>query len=113
MTRDPRLYLQDIAESIQDIENYTQDMNEEGFHASRLVQDAVVRRLEIIGEAARQLPAATKNQYPSVPWRRIAGLRNRITHEYFGILLERIWEVIQRDLPLLKETIHQMQLDLG
>ena len=111
MKRDPRLYLQDIAQSIEDIESYTVGMTESEFRASRLVQDAVVRRLEIIGEAARQLPAEVRSQYPAIPWRRIVGLRNRLTHEYFGILIERIWHVIERDLPLLKEAMTTMQRD--
>jgi uncharacterized protein with HEPN domain len=111
VTRDPRLYVQDIAQSVEDIESYTVGLTEAEFYASRLIQDAVVRRLEIIGEASRQMPAEIRLRYPNVPWRRLAGLRNRITHEYFGIQLERIWQFIKRDLPVLKETIHRVQRD--
>ena len=113
MKRDVRLYLDDILESIQAIEDYTNGVTEDRFNTSRLLQDAAVRHLEIIGEAARHVPKELTDRYPDIPWRRITGMRNRITHVYFGIILERIWEVIQRDLPTLKANTQKMMEDLS
>lgn len=105
MKRNPRLYLEDILQSIDAIQEYTKNITKRKFSKSILEQDAVVRRLEIIGEAVRQLPQEVKELHPSVPWRKIAGMRNRITHEYFGIILDRVWQVIQKDLNSLKQQI--------
>jgi uncharacterized protein with HEPN domain len=108
MKRKAILYLQDIWESILAIEEYIQNLSEEDFYGSRLIQDAVLRRLEIIGEAAKKIREKFKNRYPQVPWKKIAGMRDIIAHEYFGVKLERVWEVIKRDLPLLKEEIRRI-----
>ena len=109
MSRDPRLYLDDILESIEAVDEYTQDMDEERFFSSRLIQDAVFRRLEVIGEAARQLPQEIKDSHPGVPWADIVGMRNRLTHEYFGVLLDRVWNVVRRDLPVLRAQIEAVR----
>jgi uncharacterized protein with HEPN domain len=113
MSRDALLYLEDILQSITAIEEYTQGITEVEFNATQIVQDAVVRRLEIIGEAAKQLPDEFKDHYPQVPWRRIAGMRNRIIHEYFGVILERVWAVAERDLQPLKLQISQIYQELS
>ena len=113
MKRDARLYLDDILESIQAIEDYTQGVTQQQFNANRLLQDGVVRRLEIIGEAAGHLPKDLTDRYSDIPWRRITAMRNRLSHEYFGVLLERVWEVIERDLPILKVNIRKMIEDLS
>lgn len=112
MKRDQRLYLDDIIQSIQAIEDYIQGVTQEQFNTSQLLQDAVVRRLEIIGEAAGHLPKELTDRYPEIPWRRISGMRNRITHEYFGIVFERVWEVTEKDLPVLKANILKMMQEL-
>lgn len=109
MNRDPRLYLDDIAEAIEAIEEYTSGITYEAFSETRLVQDAVIRRVEIIGEAARRLPQQFKDSFADTPWVDIVGMRNRVTHEYFGVLLDRIWLVVQRDLPILKRQIERMR----
>ncbi len=113
MKRDPGLYLDDILQSIKAIENYTQGVSQEQLDTNQLLQDAVVRRLEIIGEAANHLPKELTDRYPKIPWRRITGMRNMITHKYFGILVERVWEVIDRDLPTLKASIVRMMAELA
>jgi uncharacterized protein with HEPN domain len=77
-------------------------MDHDSFQRDEKTVDAVVRNLEIIGEAARQLPENFTVRYPGVPWRQIAGLRNRIVHDYFGLDLEIIWQVIRHDLPQLR-----------
>ena len=99
------LYLRDIADSISAIEEYTNAIMEEGFYSNRLVQDAVVRRLEIIGEAAKNIDDDFKSKYPEIPWKKIAGMRDIIAHGYFGVKLERIWDTVKQDLPRLKKQI--------
>lgn len=105
MTRDMRPYIQDILESIEAIEEYVQFTTEEQFYRNRQVQDAVLRRLEIIGEAVKNLDEDFKNRYPEIPWKKIAGLRDVLIHEYFGVSLKRIWRVIKIDLQDLQYKI--------
>ncbi len=105
MKRDVRLYLQDILESISAIEEYTLPLTEEKFYGNRQTQDAVIRRLELIGEAAKNIGEETRCKYPDIPWKKIAGMRDVLVHEYFGVNLKRIWEVIKTDLPKLKQKM--------
>ena len=107
--RDMRLYLNDIWESIIAIEEYTQPITEEDFYENRQAQDAIVRRLEIIGEAVKNIDDDFRKNYPEIPWKKIAGLRDIITHEYFGVKLERIWEVIRKDIPDLKKKMTRIK----
>lgn len=102
MKRKIELYLEDIWDSILAIEEYTQNVTEDNFFINRQVQDAVIRRLEIIGEATKNIDKYFKNKYPDLPWKKISGLRDVIAHEYFGVKLERIWEIVKTDLPDLK-----------
>lgn len=88
-------------------------MDEKEFHRNRLVQDAVLRRLEVIGEAARQLPQQIKDSHSGVPWADIVAMRNRLTHEYFGVLLDRVWNVVRKDLPDLRSKIEAVRRAVG
>ena len=108
MTRDMRLYIQDILESIEAIEEYVQSTTEEQFYRNRQVQDAVLRRLEIIGEAVKNLDEDFRNRYPEIPWKKVAGLRDVLIHEYFGVSLKRVWWVIKIDLVDLKLQISRI-----
>jgi len=103
--RNIELYLNDISESISAIEEYTRDIKESVFYSNRQVQDAVIRRLEIIGEAAKNIDDDFRNKYPEIPWRKIAGMRDIVAHEYFGVKLERIWDVVKEDLPRMKKQV--------
>lgn len=107
--RDPLLLLEDIKLAIQKIGRYTSQMDHDAFLRDELVIDGVARNLEIIGEAARQLPDDFRRTYPQIPWTQIAGLRNRIVHDYFGLDLEIIWEIIQHDLPELEKQVRALQ----
>jgi uncharacterized protein with HEPN domain len=106
--RDPDLLLEDMLAAVQKIERYIAGMDQEAFLHDEKTLDAVARNLEILGEAAKQLPEDFLAQHPGVPWRQIAGLRNRIVHEYFGLDLELIWQVIRHDLPQLKTWLESV-----
>ena len=103
--RESLLYLQDILDSISKIFAYTNSRSYEKLVNDEMALDAIVRNLEIIGEAAKNVPSEVKEKYPNVPWREIGGTRNKILHEYFGINLEIIWKTIQEDLPILEREI--------
>jgi uncharacterized protein with HEPN domain len=107
--RDPLILLEDIMLGIQKIGRYTSEMDHEAFLRDELVIDGVARNLEIIGEAARQLPEEFKRVHTQIPWTQIAGLRNRIVHDYFGLDLEIIWQIIQHDLPELEKQVRALQ----
>jgi len=81
-------------------------------NSSRQVQDAIVRRLEIIGEAVKSIDEYFRNKYPDIPWKKIAGMRDVVAHEYFGVKLERVWEVVKSDVPDLKKKILKIRKDL-
>lgn len=106
--RDPRLYLDDILESILLIEEYLKDVSKDDFFSSQATQDAVVRRIEIIGEATKQLPVEFKEKYPEVPWQEMAGMRNEVIHGYFGINYMTVWEAAKDHIPPLKMQIQEI-----
>jgi len=106
--RDPELLLEDILAAIRKVERYTTGMDWERFRQDEKTIDAVVRNLEVVGEAVRRLPEDFIARHPNVPWRQAAGLRNRIVHDYFGLDLEIIWEVLQHDLPKLRQQLENL-----
>ena len=105
--KDDRVYLQHILDAIAKIETYTAD-GREAFSRSTMIQDAVIRNFEIIGEATKRLSAQLRAQHPEVPWRVIAGFRDVLIHEYEGIEVNEVWNVIARDLPELKAKLEAM-----
>ena len=107
MSKNYKVYLQDIKETITKIEKYTKNLTFTQFKNNDLVIDGVVRNLEIIGEAAKKLPNQVKEKTPDVEWKKIAGLRDILIHEYFGVDLEIIWDIIKNKLPQLKKRINQ------
>ena len=108
MRRDFRLYLDDILEAITQIRIYMADQSEEAFARDRKTQDAVIRNLEIIGEAAGSIPDQIKKSEPEIDWRKITGLRNILIHEYFGINLPIIWDVVHTKLGPLEAVCRRL-----
>jgi len=104
----PLVYLEDILEAINKIERYVQGMSKEEFLLNDLVIDAVIRNFEVIGEAAKKLPAALKEKYSSIPWKDIAGMRDVLIHDYSGVKVEVVWNTIEKDLPELKKQIQEI-----
>ena len=113
MRRDVRLFLEDILESIERIEEYLDNVDEEDFYENTIVQDAVLRRLEIIGEAVKNIPDNIRKKYPDIPWKQIAGMREVLIHAYFGVNLRRVWKVAVEDIPELKPKIAKILNEIG
>ena len=105
MKKDPLVYIDDIRDSIDAIKRYTAGLTKQDFLNSTEKQDAVYRRLSLIGEAANRLPNEFRNRYPQIPWIKIVGMRNVLIHEYDSIDLDRVWETIQKDIPELEGYI--------
>ena len=103
--RELRDFVSDIHQSISDIQDFISDMDFEVFKADRKTVNAVIRSLEIIGEATKNVPMSVRHQYPSVPWKEIAGMRDKLIHNYFGVDLEIVWETIQSDLPGIEDAL--------
>ncbi len=108
MKKNPQVFLQHILESIEWIEKDTADLSKEQFLEDVPIQDAVIRRLEIIGEAINNLPADLKKASPDTPWRDISDTRNKLIHGYFGIDLGLVWSIVQNDIPPFKKQIKAM-----
>ena len=100
--RDFIIFLEDMADSVKKIEEYTKGISQKSFLGKEQIIDAVIRRFEIIGEASRHIPASFKRKYKDVEWKKIAGMRNVLIHEYFGVNKEKLWLTIKEDIPVLK-----------
>jgi len=108
MSRDWRLRIEDILESIAKINDYATGHTEETFDQNSLVIDAVVRNLEIIGEAATHLPEEIQRRHTEIPWQEMKGMRNLLAHEYFGVSTPIVWSTIQSNLPPLVPLLKKM-----
>jgi uncharacterized protein with HEPN domain len=113
MSRDFRVFLQDIWESILFIEEYTKGFTEKKYCDNQQLQDAVNRRFEIIGEAVKSIDDFFKAQHPAIPWHLMAGMRDVLIHEYFGVNPHRVWETIKKDLPELKNMLQAIIKEEG
>jgi len=108
MKRTYKLYLNDILEAIERIENYTKGLSFEDFSKNSMVVDAVVRNFEIIGEAAKQIPTEIKKKQDQIPWKEMAGMRDKLTHDYSGVNMEILWQTTKKRLPTLKTLIENL-----
>ncbi|MDP2926626.1 MAG: DUF86 domain-containing protein [bacterium] len=111
MVKNAKIFLLHILESIDRIEDFTKGISQEKFLRSEMIQDAVVRRLGVIGEAVKNLPPGFKKKYAQTDWKRIAGTRDILIHEYFGIDLKLTYRIIEKDIPKLKEYVLKILRD--
>lgn len=105
MKKDPLVFLRHILDSINAIEEYTNSLSKKEFLINQEKQDAVVRRIEIIGEATKNLPKEFKLLHSDIVWIEIAGMRDKLIHKYFGVDLNVVWKVVIKDLPPFKEKV--------
>lgn len=109
MKRDLNLFIQDILENIKDIESFSKGLTEKEFKTNKLKQNAIIRSLEVIGEAVKNIPEDFRKKYPAIPWKDIARFRDILSHSYFGVNMDRVWNIIEKDLPNLKKGMEKMK----
>ncbi|OYT53958.1 MAG: hypothetical protein B6U72_04190 [Candidatus Altiarchaeales archaeon ex4484_2] len=106
-------YVEDILDSIDAIEEFVKGMIFEDFKKDKKTVFAVVRAIEIIGEAAKNIPKAVMEKHPQIPWKDMAGMRDKVIHEYFGVDKQVVWETVKHDIPDLKSLIKKILDELG
>lgn len=113
MKKDDTVYLRHILDAIDLIDGYLQGVDESKFMATSLLQDGAIRQLEIIGEAVRHVSKELRKQYPAIPWEDIAGMRDKLIHDYFGVDLEKVWVTVREDLPALRQQTAEVMNSLS
>jgi uncharacterized protein with HEPN domain len=108
MSRDPRLYLEEIISAADAVSTYLSGLDYPGFLADRKTQDAVLRNLVLIGEAVKRLPAELTNRHATIEWRRIAGMRDMLVHQYFSTDLQIVWDAAANRLPSVRSAVQQI-----
>ena len=112
MRRDISLYIKDILQNMSDAEEFIQGFSYDQFASDKKTLNAVMRSMEVIGEAAKKVPDEIRAKYPSVPWKEMAGMRDKLIHFYFGVDREAVWLVVKDRIPIIKPFIGQILRDL-
>jgi uncharacterized protein with HEPN domain len=105
MKKDDTVYIKHILDAIHRVEEYTQNIEYKDFIENHLIQDGVIRQIEIIGEAVKRLSNEIREKYTDVPWKDIVGMRNKLIHNYFGVDVDAVWETVKKDIPVLKKKL--------
>jgi uncharacterized protein with HEPN domain len=113
MRRNITLYIKDLLENIKHAETFTENVTYEEFIKDKKTSYAVVRCIEIIGEAAKNIPDDVRESYPDIPWKKMAGMRDKISHFYFGIDMKKVWLAVKRDIPKIKPQIKKILKDIS
>jgi|SRR3989344_2226982 len=108
MKKDEHIFVHHILNSIKNIEEDTNNFTKEEFFRARTIQDAVIRNIEIIGEACKNLPSEYKKKHKNIPWNDIIGMRDKLIHGYFGVDLKIVWNVVTTELPKLKQQLKEI-----
>lgn len=112
MKKDIKIFLFHISDSIKSIEKFTKGLAFDDFKEDEKTIFAVIRALEIIGEAVNKLPVSIKNRHKEIPWKKVAGMRNKLIHEYFGVDIKIVWKTIKKDIPDLKDKMFKIFKEL-
>jgi len=112
MTRNVTLFVKDILQNMRDAEEFIQGFSYEEFAGDKKTFNAVVRALEVVGEAAKNVPTAIRRKYPDVPWKEMAGMRDKVIHFYFGVNRETVWLAVKDRIPTIRPKIEQILRDL-
>ncbi len=112
MKRDDSVYLLHILDAIAKIESYLREVKEVKFLTDSLIQDGVIRQIEIIGEATKNLSSDLREKHPHIPWQDIAGMRDKLIHQYFGVDIETVWLTVKDDIPNIKDEVSKIVLSL-
>ncbi len=108
MEKDDLVYIEHILDWIRKIKKFTNGLSLKDFSVNELVQDAVIRNIEIIGEASKKISSDTKQIFYEIPWREIAGMRDKLIHDYLGVDVEVVWRTITEDIPTLEKQIKEI-----
>lgn len=111
--KDDSVYIRHISDSIERIEKYLKDIDEDEFARNTLIQDAVIRQLAIIGEAGKRIPHDLRKRHKDIPWKDVVGMRDKLIHDYFGVDLQAVWDTATIDIPELKKEVKKILKELS